>query len=335
MLLATPNNTSDALILLVAYQIRFAIVEGDFATARTHVQAASVLIAQCQKNGEVSPFVMVHATLMDIKLAVASCTRPVLGPADLHPQPQTSVRLNDLVRERSQVSLAHLPFAFRDSMAEEAMTEMHWHVLRFDVNHAKEVDGGLPVLMNCARTVRHARHIRVLAADAWEEEERGDKGKYFGGSSIRPRTAIILCLEFFGWMHDPAHLIPWISHSVFMKRLANNLRERLGRCLDLESNSLEDDWQDSGASRESLLWVLMIGFVMTVNIESETDGFADLLPLPYLNAIDRVMLSLQILDQAQLEQALKVFPWTDNFCGTWSKAIAARLGLPLSVRIEY
>lgn len=318
--LAATKENPNTLILLVAYQIRFAIVEGDFETARTHLQVVSILIAQ--ERAKVGPFVLVHATLMDVKLAAASWTRPLLEFEDPHLRLQTSERLANVVRQRTQTSLAHFPRDFRGVAAEEAMAGLHWHFLKFDADYGKEVDGSFSVLLNCVRT---ARHLRGLAANAWEEI-------YDDTSShtVNPRIAIILCIEFFAWMHDPAHIIPWISHSEYMKRLSNNVRPKLQRCLKLGSGNLEHDWERTGASRESLLWVLLIGFVMTANTEVEADGYLDS-SLPFLQAMSRVMSSLQIQDQAQLEKALRMFPWTDNFCGTWSRSIVGRLGLPVNI----
>lgn len=321
--IATTKEDPNTLILLVAYQIRFAIVEGDFETAHTHLQAASVLIAR--EGDKVGPFVMVHASLMDVKLAAASWTRPKLEFKDPHLRLQTSARLAEVVKNRTLTSLSHFPRDFRNAAAEEAMAGLHWHFLKFDANYGKEVDGSFAVLLNCVRT---ARHLRGLAADAWEEIRDNEDSE-----TVNPRIAIILCIEFFAWMHDPAHIIPWISHSEYMKRLGDNVRSKLKRCLDLGHGDFVDSWQETGASSESLLWILMIGFVMTANTEIEADGYADS-SLPFLRAMSRVMSDLDITDQMQLEQTLKAFPWTDNFCGTWSKSIVARLGLPVSVEVE-
>ncbi|KAL1297992.1 hypothetical protein AAFC00_006498 [Neodothiora populina] len=310
------TDDPNTLILLIAYQIRFAIVEGDFVTAKTHLQAASLLIAR--EGAKVGPFVLVHATLMDVKLAAASWTRPELEFQDPHLRLQTSRRLAEIVHERAQISLQYFPSDFRGAAAEEAMRGLHWHFLKFDAEYGKEVDGSFGVLLNCVRT---ARHLRSLAANAWEECEAEEE------EMTRPRIALALCLEFFAWMHDPAHIIPWISHSQFMKRLGDNVRGKLKHCLHIEDEDIENVWEKTGAHRESLLWVLMIGFVMTANTEAEVDGSTDL-SSPYLRTMSRVLSSLQIRDQKQLEHALKMFPWTDNFCGTWSTSILARLGLP-------
>ena len=322
---AATTNETNKLILLIAYQIRFAIVEGDFATARTHLQAASVLIAQ--EGDRVGPFVLVHATLMDVKLAAASRTRPILTFKHPHLHLQTSPKLAQVVWDRTQISLAHLPLDFRGVAAEEAMTGLHWHFLKFDANYGKEVDGGFPVLLNCVRT---ARHLRGLAADACEETCMLEKNE-----TVNPRIAIVLCLEFFAWMHDPAHIIPWICHSEYMKRLGDSVKSKLQLCLDLGNESLESEWLETGASRESLLWVLMMGVVMTAERAGETDcdaAAADLSP-PFLETMSRVMQGLQITDQSELEQALRMFPYTDNLCGTWTKSIVAGLGLPVSVGV--
>lgn len=260
---------------------------------------------------------------MDVKLAAASWTRPLLEFEDPHLRLQTSERLASVVRQRIRTSLAHFPRDFRCAAAEEAMAGLHWHFLKFDADYGKEVDGSFSVLLNCLRT---ARHLRGLAADAWEEVCDNTNSH-----TVKPRIAIILCIEYFAWMHDPAHIIPWISHSEYMKRLSNNVRSKLQRCLNLGSGDLEHGWERTGASRESLLWVFLIGFVMTANTEVEADGYLDS-SLPFLQAISRVMSSLQIQDQAQLEQVLKMFPWTDSFCGTWSKSIVRRLALPVSIR---
>lgn len=301
---------------MIAYQIRFAIVEGDFDTARTHLQAAAHLIAK--EGDKVGPFVMVHASLMDVKLAAASWTRPVLEFKDPHLRLQTSHRLAEVVRRRTETSLAHFPQDFRDELANEAMTGMHWHFLKFDAGYGKEIDGSFAVLLNCVRT---ARHLRALSADAWEKES---VQRYDG--TIRARTAIVLCIEFFAWMHDPAHIIPWITHSEYMKRLGKNIQTKLQHCFNPRSTTLTKDWMETGASRECLLWVLMICVVATSDARDEPHDNTDL-SLPYIEALKTVMSSLQITDQVGLEQALKMFPWTDNLCGTWSKSLVARLEL--------
>lgn len=294
-------------------------MEGDFDTARTHLQAAAHLIAK--EGDKVGPFVMVHATLMDVKLAAASWTRPMLEFKDPHLRLQTTHKLAEIVCRRTHTCLAHFPRDFRDEPAKEAMTGMHWHFLKFDAGYGKEIDGSFSVLLNCVRT---ARHLRALSADAWQIEQVRE---YDG--TIRARTAIVMCIEFFAWMHDPAHIIPWITHSEYMKRLGKNVQPKLQHCFDPKSKALQKDWIETGASRECLLWVLMICVVATTNSEDVPCNGMDS-SLPYIEALKTVMFSLQITNQIELEQALKMFPWTDNLCGTWSTSLVTRVGLSFS-----
>lgn len=281
-----------------------------------HLQAAQLLIEN--DAAKIGPFVIVHATLMDVKLAAASWTRPVLEFTDHPLRLDTTTRLAEIIRNRTRISMDHFPEDFRGADADEAMTGMHWHFLKYDSKYGKEIPGTFSVLLNCIHT---ARHLRKLAADAWDGEiERGYTGH------VRPRTAIIFCLEFFAWMHDPAHVIPWISHSEFMTRLSKRLRPKLMRCVDPGCPGLETEWVRSGASLRSLLWVLMLCFVMTTDGQPEARN-EDFTSAVVLRAMKRVMAKLQIFNQYQLEQALKAFPWTDNFCGTWSATILGRLEL--------
>lgn len=87
---------------------------------------------------------------------------------------------------------------------------------------------------------------------------------------MKSRAAIILCMEFFASIYDPAYVILWISHSEYIKCLSENVRGKLLDCFDPGSGSLQDDWTQIRASLESLLWVLMIGIIIIADTDTES-----------------------------------------------------------------
>lgn len=254
---------------------------------------------------------------MDIKLAVATLTRPLFDFRDYGLKLKCSPRLVEEVLRLARSSLMLFPIDFRCQAAEGVIAGLSWHMLVYDTLFEKEV-GASSVILN---SVRVLGGLRVLSADVWEEsveKRREDRS--------RPRALLILCLEFFAWMQDTCYVLPWLSHCVFMRRLARNMLGKLQEVLDLESGGLEEDWRRSGAKPALLLWVLMIAFATTSMTEPEANETTEA-SLSILSVIKEVVVHQQISDQPHLDQALTVFPWKDRLCSAWSGLIGARLGL--------
>jgi len=294
-----------------------AIADGHLEDSMTHLKAACDFIAA--NSSHIGPFVFKHAAIMDIKYAVAQFTRPVLDITGRNLRLKSPPRLALVTRQRTDRSLTLFPSDFRDVVADEVMMGLYWNNLAYESSYAKELDPA-DVLSNYIRPLRLLRGLvmDVFEADALRNHEEPE---------TQPRAALALCLEFFAWMHDPAHVIPYISHSSYMERFARNLRAKLPRLLDLESDSLGQEWQDTGAGLELLLWVLMIGYAMTSIGGTDDDDFSSIQLLSLVHALERVIQRLRITTQLEFEQVLRISPWTDTFCGIWSKTIGTRLGL--------
>lgn len=313
--LAVSGDVPDALILLVTSQISLGVVEGDLTSAQAHIRAACALIAR--KSWKIGLFILIHAALMDNKLAIAGLTRPILE-YDVHHMPLTSSEeLNDEVRKRTTSSLAFFPLNFRGKEAEEILIGLHWNNLTFDERH-KDIDANSLVLNG----IHTLRRLRLLVADVFEESDTRQFSKM-----EQARGSLLICLEFSAWMHDPAHVIPWVNNALFMKRMARNLQVKLRTLLDIDSEELEHDWKEAGSSSMLLMWVLTIYLAMTC-IGNDNPAGSENSPLHLLNTIVGFVRRMGISNQEQLEVTLNMFPWTDHFCGQWSQMVGEQLELP-------
>ena len=306
MFVAVSGPIPDSLILMVTSLGSLAIadehLQGSMADEHpegslAHLKGACHFVAT--NSGQVENFVFIHAAIMDIKYAVANLTRPALDIGSRNFRLKSPPRLASVTRQRTDRSLALFPCDFRDVVADEVMMGLYWNILTYEASYAKDLDPA-NVLANF---IRPLRLLRGLVADVFE----ADALRVHEGPETQPRAALALCLEFFTWMHDTAHVIPYISHSAYMERFARNLRVKLPRLLDLESDSLSREWQDTGAGLELLMWVLMIGYAMTSIGGSSSDGDYDsssnqLLSLTH--ALETVTRQLRISTQLEFERVL-------------------------------
>lgn len=321
---AEVDNVSDRLILLVSSQINHALADGEFETARSHLRAASAL--RSQMKGKLSDMVWMHAMIMDIKAAAVSLSLPVWKDFNgglPHVVPASSI-LRETIERRTAITLRTFPQDF--STSNDILYGLHWVALAFDARYASFMDTASVVIC-------HMRLTNILIRLV--VDECNSTAIHRGDISSRPRATLILCLHFIAWSHHPSKSTPWF-HSMFMNHLARALKPKLIKLLGLQRGvsheDLVDTWTGSGASPLSLLWILFVGTAMVciadhVPGNSNTSFASTHASLPFIRAMKAIAEDLLIFDLASLQQALKLFPWTEDFCGTWSRLIGAQLHL--------
>lgn len=275
-----------------------------------------------------SDMVWMHAMIMDVKVAAVSLSLPVwkdfYGGLP-YVVPASSI-LRETIERRATITLRTFPSNFATS--NDILYGLHWVALAFDAHYASCMDTASVVIchMRLTNTL-----IRLVVHECSSTAiNRGD-------TALRPRASLILCLHFIAWSHHPSKSTP-LFHSMFMNHLAKALESKLTKLLGfqcgipLSHEDLIDSWTASGASPLSLLWVLFIGTAMVCIADhipgvSKTSAGSTHASLPFVRAMKAVADDLLILDLASLQQALKLFPWTEDFCGTWSRLIGAQLHL--------
>lgn len=271
-----------------------------------------------------------HAMIMDIKVAAVSLSLPVwkdFNGALPYVVPVSSI-LRETIERRTTITLRTFPPNFSISTSNDILYGLHWVALAFDAQYASFMDTASVVIchMQLTNTL-----IRLVVDGCNTTAVNRDE------IALRPRATIILCLHFIAWSHHPSKSTPWF-HSMFMNHLAKALKGKLTKLLGfqrgigLSHEDLVDSWTASEASPLSLLWVLFIGTAMVCIADhvpdvTKTSAGSTHASLPFVRAMKAVADDLLISDLASLQQALKLFPWTEDFCGTWSKLIGAQLHL--------
>lgn len=301
--------------MLITTQTSRAIGDGDYTTARVHMQALlSLLInevpsmildevlptATCslrRSNLTLTGVPFIHTTVNDLRLAAMTCQGTMI-PMQIFRSPKYIPRR--LVKEahyRSLATLAFFPSGLESTRLHNIVRDVHKLSLLLDKEYAHDVD------LEYAFHIAYGTQYRIcdLAAISCRNASQAS----FNGAPIQPTDAVIFTMTMFTRTCLPSDLPknmqrPSISCSIqvtLMRRVMDGLYPAV---------NLLEFWLDTGASLECLLWIMFHGTATSLesSLGYELDWF--------YNGLRNVVESLGIGNRNDFERALKMFPWTQQ-----------------------
>lgn len=306
MYIAADKDISDSLILsVIAHALHAA--DGSLAASRKHLEAAFELAGR--KSTPLQGDALVYLLAADAKVAATHMTRPVLDVESMLPPIPPPPSLASLLHLSTTASLQTLPSNF-PLAGRSVIWGLHWTTRTCDA-----VSG--PFVEWPKEMVNFTRNVSLLSrlvVDACKVDDVDNP------DSIRPTTAILICLEFFAWILAQGKS-PWKFGSPFARPLATTLLPRLRRLPDSNEGNPMKRWKTTNTSLVSLLWVSYIGSIMAWICNDER------LSHRFLKSLKSVAKDLLIFDLLGFQNTLMLLPWSNTFCEEWSRTMAVKMGL--------
>lgn len=306
--------------MLISTQVSRAVGEEDYETAKMHMQALQRLALryppwvgyqgrqQSQLNRE--GILFIYTAINDTRLASTTCEKPMIQLKPARLLERAPAYLLSEASQRTMITLQYLPSGSGSGSSKPYTMINELHQLSLALNPQYAQDLYLTAFFNIFAQTLY-RHCEMAA-----ESRRRALSNI--GRFILPTDAFALSMLLFARSCLPTDLPPTrrlTTEGNIEVILIGHILQGLSPTADLLTS-----WTDQGASLESLVWVLFLGAFIGLKFN------LDNLPW-FLDGLIRTLHRLQIHHLDQLEQCLKIFPWSAPYFGQNFKVLGQRLGL--------